>query len=98
MKEMYTEVYSHLAERGLAVKYSENVWRNAEGEIVKEEQAVGLKSEYELIHPELVVFVDEVGSNTRLTYVLLMAAHNNMLLPKTPISQCWALQLQQECF
>ena len=67
MKEMYTEVYSHLAESGLAVKHPEPVWRNADGEVVDEEQAVGLKSEYELIHPELVVFVDEVGSNTSQT-------------------------------
>jgi len=56
MKEIYTVVYFHLAESGLAVKHSEPVLRNAEGEIVEEEQAIGLKSEYELIHPELVVF------------------------------------------
>ena len=34
MKEMYTEVYSHLAEVGLAVKRPEPVWRNLDGEIV----------------------------------------------------------------
>jgi hypothetical protein len=64
MKEMYAEVYSHLTESGLAVKYPESVWRNADGEIVDEKQAIGLKSKYKLIHPELVVFVDEVESNT----------------------------------
>jgi len=67
MKEMYTEVYSHLVESGLAVKHSEPVWRNKEGEVVEKEQAVGLQSEYELIHPEWLVFVDEVGSNTSQT-------------------------------
>jgi hypothetical protein len=34
---------------------------------VEKEQAVGLQSEYELIHPEWLVFVDEVGSNTSQT-------------------------------
>jgi hypothetical protein len=29
-----------------------------------EEQAFGLKSPYELIHPDWLLFVDEVGSNT----------------------------------
>jgi hypothetical protein len=33
MKEIYTEVYSHLAESGLAVK---PVWRNLDGEVVDE--------------------------------------------------------------
>ena len=39
MKEMYTEVYSHLTESGLAVKHAESVWRDADGEIVDERQA-----------------------------------------------------------
>ena len=29
-----------------------------------ETEALGVKSEFELIHPELLLFVDEVGSNT----------------------------------
>ncbi len=44
MKEVYTEVYSHLAESGLAVKHPEPVWRNLDGEVVGEKQALGLKS------------------------------------------------------
>jgi hypothetical protein len=32
--------------------------------VEKEEEAFGCKSQYELIHPEWVLFVDECGSNT----------------------------------
>ncbi len=90
------EVYSHLAESGLAVKHPEPVWRNLDGEIVDENQALGLKSEYELIHPELVVFVDEVGSNTSQTKdgqvgceTYLCAAKGRPQQQKMPMSQCW---------
>ncbi len=41
MKEMYTEVYSHLADSHLAVKHPGPVWRNADEEIVDENQALG---------------------------------------------------------
>jgi hypothetical protein len=62
---MYNEVYSHLVTSGLAVKHAEPVWRNETGDVVPcEKDAFGLKSAYELIHPEWLVFVDEVGSNT----------------------------------
>jgi hypothetical protein len=65
LEEMYNEVYSHLVTSGLAVKHAEPVWRNETGDVVPcEKDAFGLKSAYELIHPEWLVFVDEVGSNT----------------------------------
>jgi len=65
LEEMYNEIYSHLVTSGLAVKHDEAVWRNAAGEVVLcEEDACGMKSCFELIHPEWLVFVDEVGSNT----------------------------------
>jgi hypothetical protein len=67
MEEMYNEVYSSLVTAGLAVKHDEPVWRNAAGDVVAEEEALGQKSAYELIHPEMLVFVDEVGSNTSQT-------------------------------
>jgi len=67
MEEMYNEVYSSLVKAGLAVKHDELVWRNAAGDIVAKEEALGHKSAYELIHPEMLVFVDEVGSNTSQT-------------------------------
>jgi hypothetical protein len=65
LEEMYNEVYSHLVTSGLAVKHVEPVWRNKTGDVVPcEKDAFGLKSAYELIHPEWLVFIDEVGSNT----------------------------------
>jgi hypothetical protein len=67
MEEMYNELYSSPVTAGLAEKHDEPVWRNAAGDIVAEEEALGHKSAYELLHPEMFVFVDEVGSNTSQT-------------------------------
>jgi hypothetical protein len=40
------------------------LWRNEKGEVVEEEEkAFGMKSKYELIHPDWLLFVDKVGSN-----------------------------------
>jgi len=65
LKEMYDEVYTSLVSSGLAVKHDEALLRNASGEVVScEKDAAGLESMYELIHPEWLIFVDEVGSNT----------------------------------
>jgi len=65
MEEMYQEIYQNLCSAGIACKHSEAVWRNKDGEVVEQqEQAFGCKSEYELIHPDHLIFVDEVGSNT----------------------------------
>jgi len=62
---MYNKVYSHLVSTGLAVKHDEPVWCNEAGEAVScERDAFGMKSAYKLIHPEWLVFIDEVGSNT----------------------------------
>jgi len=65
MEEMYQEIDQNLCSAGIACKHSEAVWRNKDGGVVEEqEQAFGCKSEYELIHPDHLIFVDEVGSNT----------------------------------
>jgi len=62
---MYDEVYANLVTSGLAVKHDAAVWRNEAGEIVGcEEEAFGCQSAYELIHPNMLIFVDEVGNNT----------------------------------
>jgi hypothetical protein len=67
MEEMYNEMYNSLVTAGLAIKHDEPVWRNAAGDIVPEEDALGCKSTFELIHPEWLVFMNEVGSNTSKT-------------------------------
>lgn len=62
---MYTEVHKDLCSAELACEHVEPVWRNAEGEIVESEaDAFGLKSKYELIHPDMIIFVDELGCTT----------------------------------
>jgi hypothetical protein len=68
MQEMYNEIYKDLCSAGLACEHPEPVWRNEHGEIVeKAEDAFGCKSQYELIHPDWVLFVDECGANTSQT-------------------------------
>jgi hypothetical protein len=65
IQEMYNKVYFHLVSTGLAVKHDKLVWGNEAGEDVScERVAFGMKSAYKLIHPEWLVFIDEVGSNT----------------------------------
>jgi hypothetical protein len=62
---MYEEIYKNPCPNGLAVVYPEPLWRNEKGGVVEEgEKAFGMKSKYELIHPDWLLFVDEVGSNT----------------------------------
>jgi hypothetical protein len=67
VEEMYNEVYSNLVASRLAVKHNDAIWRNAAGDVVPENESLGCQSAYELIHPEWLVFVDEVGSNTSQT-------------------------------
>jgi hypothetical protein len=68
MDEMYEEIYKNLCLAGLACEHPEPVWRDKNGEAVEsEEQAFGCKSQFELIHPDHLIFVDEVGSNTSQT-------------------------------
>jgi hypothetical protein len=67
MEEMYNEVYNSLVTAGRAVKHDEPVWRSAVGDIVPKEITFECKSMFELIHPEWLVFVNEVGSNTSQT-------------------------------
>jgi hypothetical protein len=68
MQEIYDKIYSQLVEVGLAVQHPEPVWHDKDGNVVDEEHlAVGLKSRFELIHPDWLIFVDEVGCNTSQT-------------------------------
>ena len=60
---MYQEIYKILCSTGIACKHPEDLWRDKNGEVVEvQEQAFGCKSEFELIHPNHLIFVDEVGS------------------------------------
>ena len=62
---MYNEVYNQMVMGGITCKLDVPVWLNKEGQIVEyEEEAFGLQTEFMLLHPNKLLFVDEVGSNT----------------------------------
>jgi hypothetical protein len=50
---MHQEINKDLCSVGLAFEHLEPLWRNENCEVVQlEEQAFGLKSKYELLHPD----------------------------------------------
>ena len=59
---MYEKNYTCMADCGVAVKRADDPkWFSHDGVIVEsEEEAFGRKTEYELIHPDKILFVDEV--------------------------------------
>ena len=61
---MYNEVYAGMVEAGVAVKLNEPIWVDKEGNETTKENAFGQKATHQLIHPDYVIFVDEVGCNT----------------------------------
>ena len=61
---MYTEVYSEMVASGIAMKLDTPMWLNKAGDIVNyEELAFSKKTQFMLLHPRKLLFVDEVGSN-----------------------------------
>jgi len=63
---MYDNIYASLIDAGVARRLPEKVRRNRSGTIVADddEDAFGFPSDIEIIHPEWILFVDEVGVNT----------------------------------
>ena len=62
---MYNKVYSAMVRSGVALELPNEVWVTLDGRITEnEDESTGKKTRYLLTHPELVFFVDEVGSNT----------------------------------
>ena len=63
---MYQKVYNSMVDCGVAIKWEDGEhWVNNENEPVElEKDAYGRKTAYSLMHPEKVLFVDEVGCNT----------------------------------
>jgi hypothetical protein len=107
MHEMYEEIYKNLCTNGLAAAYPEPLLRNEKGEVVEEEEkAFGMKSKYELIHPDWLLFKDEVRSNTsqskmgvsegKLTSAALTEGLNYMHQQRMLISLSSVLPLQTE--
>jgi hypothetical protein len=61
---MYDEVYDAMEKAGVAEKLSEPMWVDEKQLITEKENAFGQQETHLLIHPEYVIFVDEVGCNT----------------------------------
>ena len=61
---MYDEVYNGMVEAGVAVKLDEPMWVDKEGVETTKDNSFGRKVTHQLIHPDYVLFVDEVGCNT----------------------------------
>ncbi len=104
IEEMYEEIYQNLCIAGHACEHPELLWRDKNGNVVEsKENAFGLKSKYELINPDWLIFVNKCSSNTlqakdgqvrgRFTFALLMDGLNNGLQLKTPILLFWDLPL-----
>ena len=65
---MYDEVYTEIVAAGIAAKLTTPVMLSKTGEIVElEEESFGLKTHYMQLHPNKLVFIDEVGSSTSQT-------------------------------
>ena len=64
-EKMYDLVYEAMEVAKVAKKLPEPEWQNKKGEKVSnKEQAVGEKVEYQVTHPDYILYVDEVGNNT----------------------------------
>ena len=62
---MYKAVYTAMVESGVAIMLDEEVQVNRQGQVTtNKDEAYGRKMSYLLTHPEIVLFVDEVGDNT----------------------------------
>ena len=62
--QMYTNVYSEMVNAGVAIKLDTPVWMDAKGNEVPKEYGFGQLCTHQIIHPEMCVVADEVGSNT----------------------------------
>jgi hypothetical protein len=64
-QSMYDHLYSAMVRSKVAIELEEEVMVKLDGTITdNEDESTGRKTKYILTHPELVFFVDEVGSNT----------------------------------
>jgi hypothetical protein len=65
IRQMYRAIYANMGDAGIARKLDTPVLMNANGEVVTDpKDALGLPCEYEMIHPDHLIFFDETGCNT----------------------------------
>ena len=53
-----------MEEAGIAVKLDDPVWLDEEGNETEKDKAFGRWATHHLVHPDYVIFVDEVSCNT----------------------------------
>jgi hypothetical protein len=64
---VYESVYSAMAENGVAVKLDETLMYDKDGnETTNPAEMVGRPTQYKMVRPEKVLFVDETGCNTNM--------------------------------
>jgi hypothetical protein len=64
---MYDGVYAAMVEAGVATKVEQEIMYNVRGEeTLDPKEMVGRPTNYKLLHPEYVLFVDETGCNTNM--------------------------------
>jgi hypothetical protein len=62
---MYNCVYGAMEEAGICRKLDSPVMLGSDGtEVLEEKEMFGRPTQYMLDNPEMVIFVDETGSNT----------------------------------
>jgi hypothetical protein len=61
---MYNHIYEEMVASGIAETLMVPVWCNQSGEEVEKDEAYGRPVTHRLLHPNYLLFVDEVGSNT----------------------------------
>ncbi len=67
VQKMYEIIYEEMVLAGIAKKQDTKQWFSQDGSIVASaEKAFGRASKYELIHPDELIIMDEVGSNRNM--------------------------------
>ena len=59
--DMYDGLYEAMEEAGVAEKLDDSVWLDEEGNDTEKNKALGRQATHYLIHPDCVIFIDEVS-------------------------------------
>ena len=62
--QMYNGVITEFVDAKVAVERDSPAWMDRTGNVVEESEAFGCKVTHDIIHPEYVLVMDEVGGNT----------------------------------
>jgi hypothetical protein len=65
-RDMYVNVESHMVDAKVATKLDEPAWMDKDGNIVSEEESVGMKVQTKLTHPDCCLAMDETGGDTSM--------------------------------